>query len=114
MGQKRKHDAQGASTSAQGTASEQPASSAACCEAACALKLKVRGGRSLSACRCALAASSPVLRQALSLPLATPGVLPLPDDHQGTWKTVLDMIRLDTYPMALVNWVGILAAQAVV
>ncbi len=77
-----------------------------CCEPGCILTLKLREDKTLSVPRCALSAASPVLREVLSLPLATPGVLEVPEDDPEAWEVVLRMVRPDTYPVALVTWVS--------
>lgn len=85
--------------------------SASCCGPGCTLTLKLRDDKALSVPRCALSAASLVLREVLSLPLATPGVLEVPDDDPEAWEIVLRMVRPDAYPVALVTWVRAVQIQ---
>lgn len=78
--------------------------STCCPTVACSLKLRLRGGKTLVVPRCALAAASPVLRQALALPLARSGELPLPDDDLDTWRAVRRVL-LPVFITDMANWV---------
>ncbi len=79
---------------------------ACCCELACVLTLSLRDGRTLTVPRYALAAASPVLREALSLPLATPGVLLLPDDDPEAWQATLRLLVPCGFAPDIISWVG--------
>ncbi len=71
------------------------------------LTLSLKGGKALPACRCALAAASPVLRDALSLPPQQEGTLQLHSDADdpAAWEVVLRLLRRDSYASGLVTWV---------
>ncbi|GFR41603.1 hypothetical protein Agub_g2327, partial [Astrephomene gubernaculifera] len=70
----------------------------------CVITLECKEGVKLEALRCALSNASPILREALSLKLAKPGVLELPEDNAADWELMIRMIQPGTYPPAAVNW----------
>lgn len=75
------------------------------------LTLVFKGGKELPACRCALAAASPMLpRDALALEPKQLGTLALqgdtPADDPAAWEVVLGMVRRDTFAIELVTWVS--------
>ncbi len=78
------------------------------CSSCQPLTLAFKGGGELPACRCALAAASPVLRDALSLETKQQGTLVLQSevDDPAAWEVVLGMIRRDSFACELVTWVS--------
>lgn len=76
-----------------------------CCPTSCSVTLSLRDGKSSNVPRCLLAAASPVLNEVLSLPLATPGVLELPDDDPVAWEAVLRVL-VPSPVLDMANWVG--------
>ncbi|GLC39516.1 hypothetical protein PLESTB_001810500 [Pleodorina starrii] len=68
----------------------------------CALRLVCRDGI-LSANTCVLRRASSVLRQTLGLALPVPGELSLCTDSVAAWGVVLELLKLETYPLQLVT-----------
>ncbi|KXZ42405.1 hypothetical protein GPECTOR_151g46 [Gonium pectorale] len=69
------------------------------------VELTFPSGETLSAQTFALQNASRVLKEALSKPLATPGVLTLGnDDCLAAWSAVVQMAEMSAYPPELVNW----------
>ncbi|KXZ42402.1 hypothetical protein GPECTOR_151g43 [Gonium pectorale] len=69
------------------------------------VELTFPSGETLSAQTFALQNASRVLKEALSKPLATPGVLTLgKDDCLAAWSAVVQMAEMSAYPPELVNW----------
>lgn len=85
---------------------------APCCTSGCSVTLRLRDGKTLAVPRCALAAASPVLREVLSLRLAPPGELELPDDDLDTWQAALKVLVPTRFVKYLANWVGSFRGRA--
>lgn len=79
-----------------------------CCPTSCSVTLSLRDGKSSNVPRCLLAAASPVLNEVLSLPLATPGVLELPDDDPVAWEAVLRVL-VPSPVLDMANWDNVAA-----
>ncbi len=77
-----------------------------CCPSGCSVTLRLRDSKSLAVPRCALCAASPVLREVLSLRLATPGELELPVDDLDTWQAALKVLVPGRFVKYLASWVG--------